>query len=117
MKKVAIFVVILGVVVFFKMRGRGQDSSEILSDMKLLVSTLDGYEANAAFLDQTLERCHRKAFDDSYEVGGRRRASTFDEDQYIQDILTRMVRMCNEEGKREVAAELAELRDGLLEME
>ena len=72
MKKVAIIMVIVGVSVFFKMRNQGDNSAQILSDMKEIISSLDVYQANAEYLDQILETRHMKSFRDAYDMGGRR---------------------------------------------
>lgn len=114
MKKVAIFLVFVGVVVFLKMRNQSDDSGQVLSDMKELISSLEVYDANSEFLDRSLERRHMKAFDDAYEMGRRRRRTTFDEDQYIQDMLTMMVKDCNQANKRDLAATLVAVRESIL---
>ena len=113
----AIFLVLIGVVVFLKMRNQGDNSEQILSDMREIISSLEVYEANADYLDQKLETRHMKAFRDSYEMGGRRRGSTFDQDKYIQDLLTTMVKDCNRDNRRDVAAALVALREELLAQE
>ena len=117
MKKVAIFLVFIGVVVFLKIRNQSDDSAQVLSDMKELISSLEVYDANAEFLDRSVERRHMKAFDDAYEMGRRRRRTTFDEDKYIQDMLTMMVKDCNQANKRDLAATLVAVREELLAKE
>ena len=114
MKRVAIIAVVIGVMVFFKMRNQGDDSAAVLSDMKAVISSMEAYEDNADFLDQTLETCHMTVFSDSYDMGSRRRGATFDEDKYIQDVLTLMVKHCNRFNRKELAAPLAELRDAIM---
>lgn len=114
MKKVAIFLVFAGVVVFLKMRNQSDDSAQVLSEMKELISSLEVYDANSDFLDRSLERHHMKAFDDAYEIGRRRRNTTFDVDKYIQDMLTMMVKDCNQANERDLAATLVEMREAIL---
>ena len=114
MKKAAIILVIIGVGVFLKMRNQGDNSAQIHSDMREIISSLELYEANADYLDRTLETRHMKAFRDTYEMGGRRRGATFDQDKYIEDLLTMMVKDCNRDNKRDLVAPLVALREALL---
>ncbi len=114
MKRVVIIMVVIGVAVFFKMRNQGDNSEQVLSDMRVIISSLDVYEANSDYLDQILETRHMKAFRDSYEMGRRRRGPTFEEDKYIQDVLTMMVKDCNRDNERDLAATLVALREAIL---
>ena len=71
-------------------------------------------KANADFLDQSLERSHRRAFEDAYDMGRRRQGATFDEDKYIKDVLTLMIRDCNQANKRDLVDTLMQVREVLL---
>ena len=114
-KKVLGIAAVVAVIMFFKMRGMGEDDSAIKQDMQTIVESLPCYGADGEYLDQILDRHHGAAFREAYEMGGRRRGSTFDQDAYVEKLFGSMIKSARDAGKSDVVECLQDARGILLE--
>jgi hypothetical protein len=110
MQKVGGVIVVIVILVGLKFWHRSDDSAEILADMKEVIAQLNVDEADAKYLEQMLEREHQRAFDAAYDMGGRRRRATFDEKQYLVQVLGAMAKQCDRDRSPEIADKLRTLK-------
>lgn len=103
MKKVIGFVVVIVLAVGLKFYNRGSDDKQVLADMKEILSGLDLSEEDSAYVNDIVEREHKRAFDAAYSMGGRRRAAKLDEDKYIDEVFNGLILRCNADRKAELA--------------
>jgi len=113
-KKVVILVVVIGVIVAFKMKNQGDDSATIQAEMQKLIAALPCAGDSAEYLDSLIVRHHNVAFREAYTMGGRRTKARFDQDKYIENILTRMIKAARDAGKPDLVDCLQEARAILL---
>ncbi len=117
MKRLLVILVLAAVFVGVKVSRRGGSQSKVLHDMRAIIEGLDTYEENADYLDALLVRHHPLAFDKAYDLGGRRRSATFDDELYLDTIFHNMVKECREDGGFGVCQELGQLRDELVPLQ
>ncbi len=101
------------VLVAIKFSNRGDDSAQVLSEAKELIAQLEVYKPNAEYLDKLTERAHRHVFDKAYDMGGRRRGATFDEDKYLTALLDYMMAQCRTDRENDIAVALQKMREEL----
>ncbi len=106
-------VALIGGALYLKFRNRGAAADDTLVQMQALIATIDGYQADQAYLKPLTERAHRAAFDGSYDIGGRRRRASFDEDKYLDAFFKHMIQACNADNHRDLVPALQTLRDSL----
>jgi len=106
MKRLGIILVLAAVGVGLKFARQGDDSKQVLSEMKEVFAEADFYQSDPEFMNDLLERHHLTAFNEAYDIGSRRRRATFDEDKYLDVLLTGMISECNQRDKREAAGAL-----------
>jgi hypothetical protein len=94
-----------------KLYRRGTDKTDVLTAMKEIIGDLDVYKTEGEYLDELLEREHGRAFDDAYDVGGRRRSAKFDHDKYLQSLYGGMIADAKRRNKKDVADALGKLRE------
>ena len=102
-KKILGFLVLVGVVVGIKFYNRGDDSAKVLKDFKEIMEKTDGYIAHSDVLEPMIQRAHQFVFDEAYDMGGRRRGASFDEDKYVVGMLDYMLNDCRKRHKKEAA--------------
>lgn len=117
MGKFGITAVAIVVFVIVAWQRSGKDSDAVLNQMKQLVSQLDTYPQNAEYLDRMVEHEHKMSFHDYYDMGGRRRGASFDDEGYLRHLLDKMIANCNRDRREDVAKELMELRENLFSPE
>ena len=115
-KKVLIFVIFVVVIVTMKFQTAGEDSDDIKADMQDIIISLPCYDQADEYLDKLFERHHETSFLKSYEMGGRRQSATFDQNTYIQELFTRMIKNARDASKKDVV-ECLQLARGLLTIE
>lgn len=93
-----------------RMYHRAGDSSEIKESMMQAVAAMDGYDKNKVIMDAMAERAHGHAFDRAYTMGGRRRASTFDEEKYVEEFFGSLIRQANDLGRPDIRDAVINLR-------
>ena len=104
-----VFVVLVG----WKFYNRNEDSDVVLAEAKALIAELAIYEANAEYLDRITKQAHDSAFQIAYDMGGRRKAASLDEDAYMLALLDRMLQICRMDRKDDIAVVLQDFRDAI----
>ena len=116
-KKVLGIAVVVTAIMIFKMKNMGEEDSAIQEEMQAIVESLPCYDAHGEYLDTLFERHHGIAFQEAYEMGGRRRGATFDENAYIEKLFGRMIKNARDRSKRDLVECLQEARGVMLDDE
>lgn len=85
---------------------KSSDNKEVLVQAHQLIATLPEYRANSAYLDSLVDKCHATAFEKAYTIGGRRRANTLNEQEYLRTLLTEMAGMARQDGRQDLSGPL-----------
>lgn len=94
-----------GLVFGMKFWNKGSDGREVHDGMQAIVRQLPCYASNAAYVDSVFEAAHTDAFDQCYTMGGRRRAATFNQQQYVAILFSGMRDRARADGQIEIAKE------------
>ena len=86
-----------------KFYNKGSASADIKENFREWVQNSPGYASDPAYCEALFEQYHDEAFEASYSMGGRRRSSKFDDDQYITQLTARMSAKAQADGKQEIA--------------
>lgn len=98
------FVVVIMVLIGVKFCNMSSDSSDVEKEARQLVATFPGYSEHKAYYNRLLDRFHASAFNAAYDMGGRRRGSSFDANRYVASLLSKMANQARRDGKEEVGA-------------
>lgn len=107
--KIVLSLVVLAVVLGYKFYNRSDVSDATFEQMTEVVHSLPSYTANASLLDGWAKIAHDAAFSSAYSLGGRRRASKFDADKYVQEFFKSMEEQAHMRGKLDIERELQEV--------
>lgn len=107
--------VIVVVVVWSKVSNRSDASEVARVEIRELMEQLEVREADRKFVATWSKVVHLQAFEQAYELGGRRRSGSFDRDKYIDAFFSRMLRLAEEWKRNQLVEALRELsaREGL----
>lgn len=114
MKRAAIIVVLAVVVLGLRFWNRGQDDHQVLADMKDVIKQVAVSPEETTYLETILAREHPKAFDAAYSMGSRRRASEFNEEQYLRTIFKAWIECAQNDHKAELVERLSALQQVVL---
>lgn len=106
MRKVIGIGVAIVVIVGLKFYNRGADDKAVLDDMKQVIAQVSSSPEETTYLNRILEKEHQRAFDAAYDMGGRRRSATLDEDKYLNTVFTAMISQCERDKKKPLANKL-----------
>ena len=81
-------------------------AEQIREEAFVLVQDFPRYEEFKPYYDAAFEEHHGMAFDQSYEMGGRRSGSKFDSDKYVAILVALIERDAAEDGHAEIAESL-----------
>ena len=106
---------IVVVVVWSKASNRSDASEAVRAEIMELMEQLDVRDADRKFIDTWSKVVHIHAFEQAYELGGRRRSASFDRDKYVDAFFSRMLRLAEEWKRNQLVEALRELsaREGL----
>jgi len=107
---IGLTIVLIIAVVWWRMSNRADDSAFIKAEALKVVALMEGYEKDKVLLDQMAERAHTAAFDKAYEMGRRRRGTTFDEDKYLDAFFRSMAMQADMMSRPDLKVALANLR-------
>lgn len=114
MKRVGIFIVIAAIAVWARMGNRDEADAAIKEQMLTLVQELPCYDGEDGYVAGLFDTQHMFAFNQAYDMGGRRRAASFDEDVYFDVLLNGMIIKARDRNKPDVVECLQPLRDMLV---
>jgi hypothetical protein len=106
---VVIVLLIVGVT-WLRMSRRADASAQVRADVEQMVKSIDNYAKYEKLLKTWTELAHRKAFDAAYDVGGRRRAASFDADKYIRAFFDDLIRSADQAKKADLVKSLKDLQ-------
>ncbi len=90
--------------------GRFVHLAEVGSEARDVVASyckhMPSYATDSAYIDDLLEATHEVAFDRHDDLGGRRRAASFDTEAYFFDMFTDMAQQAKADGKEQLSDDL-----------
>lgn len=107
-KKIAIIVGVVALVVGYKVYKKQEHGAENKEILHGWIEKMPGYEENQEYIDSIFEDAHEVAFDKSYDMGSRRRGASFDHDAYARVAFSSMRDQANKD-ERPVLAEAIHL--------
>lgn len=113
MQRVVIFIVIAAIVVWSQWGNRDEADAAIKEQMLTLVQELPCYDGEEGYVAGLFDMQHMFAFNQAYDIGGRRRAASFDEEVYFDVLLNGMIIKARDRNKPDVVECLQPLRDML----
>src|SRR5262245_2562248 len=75
--------IVIAVFVGWKLYNKSKASDQVRQQARVLVERFPDYSDNKEYYGSAFDRLHGQAFDHSYNMGGRRTSSSFDDDKYL----------------------------------
>lgn len=106
----ALTIAAIGGVLYFKFKRRGEASDVVRAEVvEFIQNNLKGYEQNRSLIDGWVQTAHDRAFAAAYDMGGRRRGATFDEDAYTAAFFESLENQAKARNKKDLALAIREL--------
>lgn len=96
-------IIVVAIVVGFKFYKKERFSENIKSQSIEIIQKIPGYDENKTYIDSIFESSFDKAFEGSYDIGGRRRGAKFDENKYITMLFDNLIGKAKLDGKEDLA--------------
>lgn len=112
---IVVALLIAGGLVWMQYSNKGndeQDLKDVAHEVLMTINDYDQYESDYVFY---FDMHHDEAFEDNYQMGGKRRSATFDEDSYWNQILDAMIATAQADKETQVVAGLQNLKVRLFE--
>lgn len=104
------FLLLLAVVFGYRYYNKSETSDEVLRDLIVFVSEVEGYEKNPDYYNYLAESAHDEAFADSYHMAiGKRDRTTFDVGLYAMEVFPLMIEQAERDKSPHVVAALKKL--------
>ena len=97
--------------VWFQYSSKGSEKDELRQVAYEVLATIDDYSQFESDYDFYFDMHHEEAFENNYQMGGRRRNATFDEDGYWNELLTAMIQTAQADEEPEIVAGLKDLNE------
>ena len=94
---------------------KGDDKQELRDVAFEVLAVLPDYEAHESEYQYYFDMYHDDAFETHYQMGGKRRAASFDEEAYWAEMLGLMINSADADGEDEVAESLRLLQTEMLD--
>jgi hypothetical protein len=105
-------IVLIGVAIaYVRLRERGVADDVVEAKAMSILAEVDDYPKNERFYESRSQLAHAGAFDASFEIVARDKASTVDEDLYMAEFFERLINMARNEGRQDIVKALIKLRD------
>ena len=113
LKRAVPILLIIAAVIGWKFYNKNSASAEVKEQAMALFQDLPQYEQEREFFETAVSESHDPAFNVSYSMGGRRRGSRFDNEQYHTLLLQGVMKRADAAGKTEIAEIIrASIADG-----
>ena len=96
--------------VYMQYSNKGNDEQELRDVAHEVLMTISDYDQNESDYDFYFDMHHEQAFEDNYQMGGKRRSASFDEDGYWTQILSAMIETAQADKEPEIIAGLQDLK-------
>lgn len=111
-------VLVVGGTAIMKVRNKGDiDNQTKTQFVEVLEAAMPNYNTHGPLYLEWLDIAHPKAFEASFDLGGRREANTFDEDAYVDACLREMAKAARARRYSDCADHLEEFRAALADFE
>lgn len=94
--------VAFGVAFYMRMSRRGETGDQARATANQILAQSEGYETHQKFFELYSDLAHQSALQESYTVGGRRRADKFDGDVYMSVFIGKLMNRARDENKQDV---------------
>jgi hypothetical protein len=101
--------VVIGGVLYYRMGNRSDTSEEVKKEIMAFLPKVKDYAKHKTKLNQWADDAHRQAFNEAYDMGGRRRSATFDEDKYVSTFFEVLCKRAQTAGLRDLENNLRTL--------
>lgn len=108
-----ITLVIIGCLVGYRFMQKDDEAEQIRVQVMGYIEQLPDFDTHALLYTTWFDAHHETLFEQHYRMGGRRVASSFNGDAYIDDLFTAMAIDATAEGYTDQAALLRELGESL----
>ena len=107
---IVIAILIASGFVWMNYANKGSDRADLKEVAYEVLTTIEDYSQNESDYDFYFEMHHEQAFEDNYQMGGKRRSSSFNEDAYWAQLLTAMIETAQADNEPDIVAGLEDLR-------
>ncbi len=97
-------ILVIGGILWWKFSGKSDASVEYEQMMLQMYSEICETEAERDYLVALVDMYHDDAFDDAYDIGGRRRSASMDEVAYCNDLHASLADHLTGDGQDELLA-------------
>ncbi len=81
-----------------------------------LVREMPSFKLNGGYITDLFNSKYDAAFEEAYQMGGRRSSAKFDDTQFVEKLFDEMYSQAQKDGKGEIAKDIAGLKVDLVRM-
>ena len=83
LKNVGFAVIAIMIILGLKFYNKSQTNNAVKKEIRQIVKSIPGYTDNSDWYDGLLEDCYASSFDESYDLGSKRRAGRLREKEFL----------------------------------